>query len=355
MLPGAQREVAVQTITEAFRTMTPSARPVAEIGLLIYPDCQLSAIYGLTDLFRVASQGAGYVPAALPPVEGPAPEIRVSHWRQEAGEVTCIWDSHPGQPHDLTHVIAPPSLVLPEAMQPQPVAAHWMMQHHAAGATLCSVCAGAFVLAETGLMDGRPATTHWAFAAQLAQRFPRIRLAAENMVLDDGDIVTAGGILAWTDLGLTLVERLLGAGIMLATARFFLVEPPRSSQRPYAAFVARFDHGDEAIRKAQHHLHAHASEPLHLSTLHALAGMTERTFLRRFQAATGFRPSTYLQQVRVARARESLEQTSLPIDRIAWEVGYSDVAAFRKIFQKLTAMPPSEYRQRFGIAPREVS
>lgn len=311
---------------------------VTEIGILVYPGCQLAAVHGLTDLFRIAGEWAG---GGL---------IRVSHWQTEADEVACTWDSHPGTPHRLGHVIAPPSIIMPERMTPAPVAARWLRARHAEGTVLGSVCAGAFVLAETGLMDGRRATTHWAFAEQLARRFPDIRLTEDHMVLDEGDIVTAGGILAWTDLGLTLVERFLGPATMLATARFLLVDPPRSSQRPFAAFIPRFDHGDDSIRRAQHHLHAHSSEALHLTELHAVAGMTERTFLRRFIAATGHRPNAYLQQVRIAHARQLLERTLAPVDRIAWQVGYFDPAAFRKIFQKLVGTTPAVYRQRFGVA-----
>lgn len=320
--------------------MTRKPDLVAEIGLLIYPDCQLAAIYGLTDLFRIAGEWAGE----------PSRGIRVSHWQAAAEGVTCIWDSHPGAPHRLSHVIAPPSIILPERMAPAPTAAHWLREQHSGGATLCSVCAGAFVLAETGLMDGRRATTHWAFAQQLARRFPKVHLAAEHMVLDEGDIMTAGGILAWADLGLTLVDRLLGPATMLATARFLLVEPPRQSQRRFAQFVPRFDHADEAIRQSQHHIHAQATTLQGVADLAAAAGMTGRTYLRRFSAATSFTPVEYLQQVRIARAREALERTLTPVDRIAWDVGYSDPAAFRKLFQKLTGLPPAAYRQQFGIA-----
>lgn len=317
--------------------------PVAEIGLLIYDDCQLSAIYGLTDLFRIAGEWGG------------GRTIRVSHWQARgAEEVACVWDSHAG-PHRPGYVVLPPSLVMPDVMAPQPAAAAALHAWHAAGATLCSVCAGAFLLAETGLMDGRRATTHWAFAEQLARRFPKIHLADEHMVVDEGDIMTAGGILAWADLGLTLVERLLGPATMLATARFLLIDPPRSSQRPFAQFIPRFDHGDEAVRRAQHHLHGHLAEPLGVSDLHGVAGMTERTFLRRFTAATGHRPNAYLQQVRIAKAREALEQTVTPVDRIAWEVGYSDPSAFRKAFQKLTGLPPATYRTRFGVMHQQAA
>lgn len=322
------------TIDKAKRTMA----IVTEIGILIYPDCQLSAVYGLTDLFRIAGEWSG------------GSHIRVSHWQPGPEDVACVWDSDPGTENRLGHVIAPPSIIMPDRMVPAPVTARWLGDRHAEGTVLGSVCAGAFVLAETGLMDGRRATTHWAFAEHLAQRYPDIQIAADNMVLDEGDIITAGGILAWTDLGLTLVERYLGPATMLATARFLLVDPPRSSQRPFAPFIPRFDHGDSAIRRAQHHLHANSAQALHQLALHEVAGMTERTFLRRFTAATGHRPNAYLQQVRIARAREELERTSTPVDRIAWEVGYGDPAAFRKIFHKLAGTSPGSYRQRFGIA-----
>lgn len=328
------------TTTKADRPLTQKLELVAHIGLLIYPGCQMAAIYGLTDLFRLAGEWSGDMAGA----------IRVSHWQADDAGVICIWDSHPGPAHRLTHVIAPPSIILPHLMAPAPTAAAWLRDRHGSGATLCSVCAGAFVLAETGLIDGRRATTHWAFAEQLAARFPKVKLADEHMVVDEGDIMTAGGILAWTDLGLTLVERLLGPATMLATARFLLIEPPRQSQRPFAQFVPRFDHGDDAIRQSQHHIHANASTMQGVAVLADMAGMTGRTFLRRFSAATGFSPVEYLQQVRIAKAREALERTLTPVDRIAWEVGYADPATFRKLFQKLTSMPPAAYRQKFGIA-----
>lgn len=328
------------TIVEAKKTKNDVTKVVAEMGLLLYPGCQLAAIYGLTDLFRIAGDWTGDVGL----------QIRVSHWEAQAEGVICIWDSHPGQNHRITQVIVPPSIVMPENMRPAPHAATWLSAQHAAGATLCSVCAGAFVLAETGLMDGRRATTHWAFARQLAARFPQIQLADEHMVVDEGDIITAGGILAWADLGLTLVERLLGPTTMLATARFLLIEPPRNSQRPFAQFLPRFDHSDEAIRQSQHYIHAHAALMQSVGEPAEAAGMSGRTFLRRFSAATGMTPVEYLQQVRVAKAREALEQTLKPVDRIGWDVGYADPAAFRKIFHKLTSLTPSAYRLQFGIA-----
>jgi transcriptional regulator GlxA family with amidase domain len=318
--------------------------PVAEIGLLIYPDCQLAAIYGLTDLFRIANEWSGR------PERGDRREIRVSHWQGDAvsGAVNCVWDSHPGRSHRLSHIIAPPSIVMPQKMQPMQAAADWMRSRHAEGVTLCSVCAGAFVLAATGLIDGRRATTHWAFAETLAERFPQVKLAANNMVIDDGDIITAGGILAWCDLGLTLVAKFMGPGVMLSTARFLLIDPPRREQRAFDVFVPKFEHGDAEILRVQHHLHAKSAEPQSIQDLADRAGLTGRTFLRRFVKATGLRPTEYLQQVRIMKARDALELTNQSVDLIAWSVGYSDPAAFRKVFQKMTGISPQTYRQRFG-------
>lgn len=316
---------------------------VAEIGLLIYPDCQLAAVHGLTDLFQIASEWTG---------SAPKPIVRVSHWvsAEEGSDppLTCVFDSHPGAAHNLDYVIVPPSIIVPEDMRPMPAAAQWLRACHGSGSRVCSVCAGAFVLAESGLIDGRRVTTHWAFAKQLLARFPMIDVADEHMILDDGDIITAGGILAWTDLGLTLVERLLGPSVMLATARFLLIDPPRQSQRPFTPFVPRFDHGDETILKVQHAIHAESAAPHSLKELAEAAKLGERTFLRRFAKATGHKPTEYIQNVRIAKARENLELTVRPVDQIAWEVGYADPSAFRKVFQKLTGLAPKDYRRRFG-------
>ncbi|WP_420413224.1 GlxA family transcriptional regulator [Roseibium sp.] len=324
-------------------------RCLAEIALLMYPESQLAAVHGLTDLFRIASEWVG---------DDPKPWIRVTHWVPQEDEteasVTCIWDSHPGPQHQLDYVIVPPSIAMPEKMQSMPEAGKWLKDQHGRGSRICSVCAGAFVLAESGLIDGRTVTTHWAFAQALSSKFPQIDVADQHMVLDDGDIITAGGILAWTDLGLTLVERLMGPSAMLATARFLLIDPPRQLQRPFRQFIPKFHHGDESVLQVQHHIHAHVAEPHNLTDLADLAGMGGRTFLRRFSKATGLKPTEYVQNVRISKAREILELTGKTVDQITWEVGYSDPAAFRKVFQRLTGLAPNAYRQRFGIGENQV-
>ncbi len=328
---------------------------LAEIAILDYPGSQQSALHGLTDLFRTANRMA-----AERGMDG-APALRVSHWRlaSEAGEgVVCAFDTHPGRPAQPVAVIVPPSLGGEPRGEPrgellglrtEPLA-RWLRSRHAAGATLCSVCAGALLLAETGLLDGRPATTHWALAETFAARFPAVRLDADKLIVEDADIITAGGVMAWIDLGLRLVDRLVGPTVMLATARFFLVDPAGREQRFYSTFAPRLHHGDAAILKVQHWLQALAPARVTLADMAAAAGLGQRTFLRRFQRAAGMNPTDYLQHLRVGKARELLEATVLPVEQVAWQVGYADAGAFRKVFQKIMGLPAGEYRRRFGIA-----
>jgi transcriptional regulator GlxA family with amidase domain len=156
--------------------------------------------------------------------------------------------------------------------------------------------------------------------------------------------------MAWTDLGLRLVDRFLGPSVMLETAQYLLVDPVGREQRHYSTFAPQLTHGDESILKVQHWLQAKGGRDVSVTAMAEQAGMEERTFLRRFRAATGMKPTEYCQQLRVGKARELLEFSKRPVDRIAWEVGYEDAGAFRKVFQKRVGLTPGDYRRRFGTA-----
>ena len=173
-----------------------------------------------------------------------------------------------------------------------------------------------------------------------------------RLLIDDGDIISAGGMMAWTDLGLKLVDRFLGPTVMCDTARFFLVDPPGREQRYYSVFSPDLTHGDPAVLKVQHWLQATGAQDMSLAALAARAGLEERTLLRRFRKATGLTPIDYCQRVRVGKAREMLQFGHLAIDAIAWEVGYGDPGAFRKVFHRITGLTPGEYRRRFSVERR---
>ncbi|AOE86583.1 GlxA family transcriptional regulator [Pseudomonas sp. TCU-HL1] len=318
-------------------------KTMLEIGLLLYPGAQLAAAHGLSDLFTVANR------MAAEHADADLPLLRVRHWTaDEDGEIHCSHDSHPGAESQPTVVVALPCIgALPPAETLQPFA-NWLSRQHAAGVTLSSVCAGAFVLAQTGLLAGRPLTTHWSLARDLGERYPEVKVDADKLVVDDGDIITAGGVMAWTDLGLTLVDRLLGPTIAANTARFLALDLTRHSQQYFRRFTPRLTHGDEAVLRVQRWLQRQDARHVSLPVMAAEAGLGERTFLRRFQQATGLRPTEYCQQLRAAKARELLELTNRSVDQIAWEVGYQDPAAFRKVFNKMVGLSPTDYRRRFG-------
>lgn len=323
-----------------------------EIGLLIYPGVQQAAVLGLNDLFCVANQFAQKYQNNNENL------LRVTHWQQPdpQNDPVCIYDSEPEAAPTMPAAMAiPPTLREPALVDSTPELAQWLTRLRDRGVILGSVCAGAFVLASAGLMNGRKMTTHWAYADLLSQRFPKITVDANQLIIDDGDIITAGGLMSWTDLGLRLVHRLLGPTVMIDTARMLLVDPPGREQRYYSVFSPRLTHGDASVLKVQHWLQANQAKDVTLSVLAAQAGLEERTFLRRFQKATGMTSTEYCQHLRVGRAQELLQFSNDSFDRIAWEVGYSDPGALRKIFTRIVGLTPGEYRRRFNASSARES
>jgi transcriptional regulator GlxA family with amidase domain len=319
------------------------ASRLVEVGLLLYPQAQLAAIHGLTDLFAVADR------LARDRLGAAGPLLRVSHLSRNDtdGNVSRIFDTHPGASGDPVVIVLPPSLADPLTADSMAGLAGWLRERHAMGITLTSICSGAFLLAETGLLAGRAVTTHRIYAEHLSRRYPDLQVQSDRSLIDHGDIVSASGLMAWTDLGLMLVDRLLGPCAMIETARFMLVDPPGREPRFHDSFSPELAHGDGAVLKVQQWLQRVGTRSVTIATMAAQAGLEERTFLRRFRKATSLKPTEYCQHLRVAEARELLEATAQPVDQIAWSVGYDDPGSFRKVFVKITGVGPGDYRRRF--------
>ena len=305
----------------------------------------MAAVHGITDLLEVAS---GFSAA-----RGGAP-LRISHWsRNSVGEIARCHDTHPDIDRDPDVLIATGRLSGPLEGEEAAPYARWLAERHARGATLASSCGGAFLLAATGLLSGRAATTHWLFADKLRADFPDVKVDADKILIEDGEILTAGGLMAWTDLGMRLIDRLLGPTIMAETGQFWLIDFTGREQRHYSTFAPRLTHGDETILKVQHMLQGNPSRALTVGDIASEARLEERTFLRRFKAATGMRPTEYIQHLRVGKARELLQFTNRPVDQVAWSVGYTDTAAFRRLFHRLVGLAPGDYRRRFEAGKTE--
>lgn len=211
-----------------------------------------------------------------------------------------------------------------------------------------SVCSGAYLLAEAGLLDGRRAATHWAYCDDLQRRFPRVGVETDPIFIRDGDVWTSAGVTAGIDLALALVEDDLGRAAALAAARQLVVFLKRpGGQAQYSATLALQDAGGgfEA-------LHAwmadHLSDDLGLAALARRAGMSERTFLRRYPAATGLTPGQAVERLRVEAARRLLAQTGVSVKRVAERCGFGSGETMRRAFLRVVGVPPADYRERFG-------
>lgn len=314
-------------------------------GIVNYPSAQLTAVHGLTDMLVTANRFIQQLGKMDTPL------FCVTHWALSRDEKTiqpdfCTLASVPPQQDVL---LIPGSLNCETGSQSNLVLLGWIRAQYDAGAIACSICKGAFILAQCGLLNNRTVTTHWALEEEFSAQFPDVHVQIDKILIDNGDLITAGGVMAWLDLGLRLIHRFSGPEVMLAVAKFLLIDPGGREQKFYSTFSPQLNHGDVAVVKIQRWLQTHYSESLSLETLARVAAISVRTLIRRFHSALDMTPTSYLQQLRVGKARELLEMTSLPVNNIAWSVGYEDPGAFRKVFQRSLGLTPGEYRQRFAV------
>lgn len=215
-------------------------------------------------------------------------------------------------------------------------------------AILAASCYGTFVLAESGWLDQLRATTTWWLQAAFQMRYPRIRCAADQALVDDGRCVTAGAMTAHADLSLQVLRRLFGTALARRVAGIMLIDGGRTSQQPFMVVRRQFD--DPLVQKAADWLAQHGASAVSAQALAAALQVSYRTLHRRFQAAAGMPPLTYLQDLRVERAKELLEGSRLSLEQIVEQVGYSDPPAFRRLFVRRVGLSPARYRRNFGRA-----
>ncbi len=220
---------------------------------------------------------------------------------------------------------------------------------HANGARLVSICSGVFVLAATGLLAGRRATTHWRYTERLAAAYPAIRIEPDVLYVDEGQILTSAGSAAGLDLGLHLIRRDFGPDVANQVARRLVIPPHRDGGQ--AQFIDRpVQHDGAALAGLFDWIRANLAADLSIARLAGRAHMSERTFLRRFAAATGSTPADWVIAARLARARELLEASTLPVERIATEAGFGTADTLRHHFRKRLRTSPQRYRDRFATA-----
>jgi transcriptional regulator GlxA family with amidase domain len=219
---------------------------------------------------------------------------------------------------------------------------------HSRGWTIAGNCTGNFLLAESGILDGRVATTHWGFKELFEQRYPGVDLKADQLITRSDNIYCAGGGLAWFDLGLHMIERSYGFETAIQTAKAFVIDYRRDSQLSYSLMRLAKPHKDDLVKQVQVWLEEHYAEDFTVDELADRFSVSKRTLIRRFNAALDMPPNTYVQSIRIEAAQKLLEETDRTVDVVMNDVGYEDASSFRRLFRKKTGLTPTEYRRRFS-------
>ena len=336
-------------------TTRSSEREPLRVSLLVLPDAGVGTITGMFDTlasFALLHTFDDAVPAT-PPF---AVELVASSRDPQPTASGITLPVHrsvkdPGR----TDIAIVPSIVVRDGIWVPgryPDLVEWLRRVHAEGALVCSACSGVLLVAETGLLAGYSVTIHPAYARTFRDNFPDVGLRLDQVLVATGErqeLVMSGASASWHDLVLYLVARHAGPTAAQALAKFLLLQWHTDGQGPYVPFSPPADHGDAVVAEAQAWLRTHYAVATPVSEMVERCGLPERTFKRRFARATGYSPIAYVQHVRVEEAKRRLERTREPVDAISYAVGYEDPASFRRLFKRITGVPPGVYRRKLQL------
>lgn len=331
------------------------------VALLGVPHVTGSTLYGMLDLFCSAGRDWPMVVDGVPGAPLFEPVV--------VGASTEAFDGGNGVPIRPTRtfvdldapaiVCVPEILVAPAAFDPRPYrdATDWLAHCHGRGSLIAAVCSGGLLMAAAGLLDGEEATSHWGYCDELARRYPDVRLSPARVLVAAGEgqrLVTAGGGSSWNDLALYLVARFAGLEEAVRLAKLYLIDWHRDGQLPFAALARGRQLDDAPIAGAQAWIAEHYADRAPVAGMQAAAGLHERSFTRRFRAATGMAPLDYVHTLRLEEAKQLLETTAQPVEAVAEAVGYEDAGFFARLFRRKVGLTPARYRRRFGsLVPLE--
>lgn len=224
----------------------------------------------------------------------------------------------------------------------------WITKQYKAGAEVASLCLGAFILASTGLLNGRKAATHWLAANEFRKMFPEVNLMAEKVITDERGLYSSGGAYSYLNLVLYLIEKYVGREMAILNAKVFAIEIERESQSPFIIFQGQKEHEDEPIKKAQEFIENNFQEKITVDQLASMLALGRRNLERRFKKATSNTLVEYIQRVKIEAAKMSLETSRENVNEVMYKVGYTDTKAFRTTFKRITGLSPIEYRNKYN-------
>ena len=322
-----------------------------EVTVLFLKETFSSTATGPMEVFRHAGALWNYLTGSKP-----MPRFRVTTASADGRAVRCDGNIQIQPDMAITSVRKTELIFIPttgidveNVVERNAAVVPWLRRWHKRGAAIASVCSGVGLIAATGMLDGKRATTHWGLAERFREKYPQVRWMPELMVTEDRGFYCGGGVHAALDLSLYLVEKFCGHDVAIQTAKALLIETPRAWQSGFAIVPLKTQHSDETISRAQECLHENFQRDFPLDELARRVGMSVRNFVRRFKQATGDSPLIYLQKLRISAAKRLLESDHRSVQEISDAVGYEDAAFFRELFERHTGVAPSAYRKSFGV------
>ncbi|MCF2489324.1 helix-turn-helix domain-containing protein [Dyadobacter sp. CY347] len=249
-----------------------------------------------------------------------------------------------------TNLIIIPSLnhQFQQAVEKNGALIQWMKEQYRGGAEIASICTGAFLLASSGLINGKSCSTHWAFAETFRTRFPQVNVQVDRLITDENGIYTNGGAYSFLNLIIYLVEKYFDRQTAIFCSKVFQIDIDREAQSSFIIFAGQKSHDDDVVRQAQAYIEEHVENKISVTELASRFAVGRRNFDRRFIKATGNTPTEYAQRVKMEAAKKSFETNSKNIKEVMYETGYSDMKAFREVFRKITGVSPLEYRSKYN-------
>jgi transcriptional regulator GlxA family with amidase domain len=254
---------------------------------------------------------------------------------------------------EKTHLIIIPSLNhhYQKTVEDNPLLVDWIARQYKNGAEIASICTGAFLLAATGLLDGKNVSTHWTAAENFKTMFPKVNLQADRLITEEHGVYTNGGAYSFLNLIIYLIEKFYDRQTAIFCAKVFQIEMDRNTQSEFAMFSGQKQHDDEMVKQAQTYIEKHLEEKIIIEELSSKFNVGRRNFDRRFIKATGNTPIEYTQRVKIEAAKKAFETNRKTIHEVMYEVGYADAKAFREVFRKITGMSPLEYKGKYYRMP----
>jgi transcriptional regulator GlxA family with amidase domain len=260
------------------------------------------------------------------------------------------------QPHThITAISTTDLIIIPSlnhnyeiALKGNDMLINWVNEQYKKGAEIASICTGTFMLAAAGLLDGKVCSTHWSVAEKFRKMFPNVNLQTDKLITYEKGIYTNGGAFSFLNLLIHLIEKYYDRQTAIYCSKVFQIEINRNTQSEFTIFSGQKQHDDEVVQQAQAYIETNVEEKISIGNLSAKFNVGRRNFDRRFIKATGNTPIEYSQRVKTEMAKKAFETSRKTINEVMYEVGYSDVKAFREVFRKYTGMSPLEYKEKYN-------